>query len=63
VLLRSDLFPQFLQILRFIHIHLDHFEQLTGVFLASVDTKKKSENFLLQTNYLPSYVPRVLIFQ
>jgi hypothetical protein len=43
VLLHSDLFPQLLQILRFFHIYLDHFEQLTGAFLASVDIKKNSE--------------------
>lgn len=63
VLLCSDLFPQFLQILSSLHVHLDHFEQLTGAFLDSADVKKKSENLLLQINYLLSRVPRVLIFQ
>jgi hypothetical protein len=63
VLLHSDLFSQFLQILSYLHVHLDHFEKLTGAFLDSAGIKKKSENLLLQINYLLSCVPRVLIFQ
>jgi len=63
VLLHSDLFFQFLQILSSLLVLLDHFEQLNGAFLDSTDIKKKSENLLLQINYLLSCVPRVLIFQ
>jgi hypothetical protein len=42
VLLHSDLFSQFLQILSSRHVHLDYFEQLTGAFLDSADIKEKS---------------------
>jgi len=59
VLLHSDLFSQFLQILSSLHVHLDYFEQLIGAFLDSADIKKESENLLLQINYLLSCVPRV----
>jgi hypothetical protein len=51
VLLHSHLFSQFLKILSSLHVHLDHFEQLTGAFLDSADIKRKSENLLLQINY------------
>lgn len=63
VLLHSDLFSQFLQILSSLHVHLYYFEQLTGDILDCADIKKKSENLLLQINYLLPCVPRVLIFQ
>jgi len=45
VLLHSDLFPQFLQILSSLQMHLDHFEQLSGAFLDSADKKRNLKTY------------------